>query len=917
MLYAANEVVRIGEKRLLQSDADWDFLAKHLLVLNQNWPRFLAEQRRAAEENNDKSHQSDVDAAYAVLKAIGLEDTSDVSTMVEQVALEFFKEKPIALAGCIQLAQIACKLGATIGESFRFVTRDKHLRGAKHIILFDADCTLEALFPESWCSAHLLHPDYTKSFDSCTFEEWFRWISSGRAGIHMFAPLVQASSGVWGRQKIEAQLCERGFTGTPYYPYVRNHFQVEDWDFEESHWRHWTTLSEDDSNLWGHLVDRIINQPETYWSKAGSARVFQVATTSNTRSITSDRLLPAWIIKFRELPCLPDTRGFYHRPADLLRRTPETESLMDVEPFIHGRLDTEAIRPLLKLLGVRDTPTGPDRLLDCLRALAKADKPPVYEVEKWYQRLDQMIETCSTTAFEKIKKAFYEENILLIEGGGWANASGVFLSSDEEDVPGAAVIQASVGDLSLWRKIDIAERPTADLAIKWLKELISGKTPSQEDTRRVRALLPRHAARIWKECGHWLNLAGEWSPTTTISFALTMQPLVPWSHLHEWVKKKTADFQHLSIEIIKTWPFCDVPALSSRIEDRFQRSPLTLSQPERKSWLNLMGVELSRIDLDDEVETARIRALATELAATGWQTATGLEIVPYIDGTPAGTPRRVEVMWLNKMVYVDNLPNAKLARLVPDKLGKVFGRLDITAALNYCFGRSSEEVTEYLEENFKLRPRDVIEQLVDEAVTSTGEHATTDTDVAPQPQSDETLTYHETDGLGDNVDAVLVAQPEGEEEPAKVTEEQSGEFDETDVTPQKTQPHLKPAKPRIIERFAKEMGFRKDGEDRFFHADGRWIAKTIGDRFPWEMRTATGEIVRYFWPKDHCLEQEPLQLEADIWGLIDSSPEIYALVLSNPQGDPVEVQGAHLRAMRDGGKITLYPATYRLVYNDN
>ena len=49
VLHSASEVVRLGEKRLLQSEADWEFLADHLLVLNQNWTRFLAEQRRLTE----------------------------------------------------------------------------------------------------------------------------------------------------------------------------------------------------------------------------------------------------------------------------------------------------------------------------------------------------------------------------------------------------------------------------------------------------------------------------------------------------------------------------------------------------------------------------------------------------------------------------------------------------------------------------------------------------------------------------------------------------------------------------------------------------------------------------------------------------------------------------------------------------
>jgi len=216
-----------------------------------------------------------------------------------------------------------------------------------------------------------------------------------------------------------------------------------------------------------------------------------------------------------------------------------------------------------------------------------------------------------------------------------------------------------------------------------------------------------------------------------------------------------------------------------------------------------------------------------------------------------------------------------------------------------------------------LAPRDLVVPLSGEPAAFLGEHATTDTGVAPPPLSDKAMTDHEMAAMGDEVNAVLVAQSEGKEESTKDADENSGELDKIDITPPKVQPQPKPTKPRIIERFAQSMGFRKDGDDRFFRADGRWIAKTIGDRFPWEMRTAAGEIVRYFWPKDHCLEQEPLQLEADIWGLIDSSPELYALVLSNPQGDPVEVQGVALRAMRAGGKITLYPATYRLVYNND
>ena len=101
--------------------------------------------------------------------------------------------------------------------------------------------------------------------------------------------------------------------------------------------------------------------------------------------------------------------------------------------------------------------------------------------------------------------------------GAWAATPAVFLSSDEEDVPDAAIVRPSVSDLTLWRKIGVAERPTAELAIKWLKALPSGQALAHEDARRVRALLVRYPTRIWEECTHWLNLAGEWTPVDGLS----------------------------------------------------------------------------------------------------------------------------------------------------------------------------------------------------------------------------------------------------------------------------------------------------------------------------------------------------------------------------------------------------------------
>ena len=88
VLYSASEVVRLGEKKLLQSEDDWEFLAGHLIVLDQNWTRFLAEQRRDKADGDGRGDPTQ--GAFAVLKKIGLDDTSDVNAVIERVAADYF-----------------------------------------------------------------------------------------------------------------------------------------------------------------------------------------------------------------------------------------------------------------------------------------------------------------------------------------------------------------------------------------------------------------------------------------------------------------------------------------------------------------------------------------------------------------------------------------------------------------------------------------------------------------------------------------------------------------------------------------------------------------------------------------------------------------------------------------------------------
>lgn len=908
VLYSASEVVRLGEKKLLQSDDDWEFLARHLIVLNQNWTRFLAEQRR--DKTDGEGGGEPAQAAFAVLKKIGLDDTSDVNAVIERVAADFFGSSGIKLAECVQLAQIAAKLGATAGESFRYACVDLKLRPIAKAILFDEDGTLEDLLPATVQRTQLLHPDYVKNFRSCSREDWLRWVSSGRSGLQTFASPIQKRTSVYGRKQITAVAQTRGIGYLLYFPYVTDSFVVDDWDFPTDYWDYWEGASKTDPRIWAKVAARIVAQRDAYWSRASTARLLQVATTGSTRSLTGELVLAQWLMKLRGKPCLPDTRDAIQFPADLLRRTPETESLMDVEPFVHGLLDRETTRPLLDLLGVRSTPSGPGRLLDRLRALAKSDKAPAHEVEKWYRRLDQMFDGASTPDAQSIKDAFKAEKLILAHDGTWVTSSGVFLAGDEEDVPGAAVIRPSVLDLSLWRRIGVAERPSADLALQWLGTLTSGKALSPDDARRVRTLMSRYPTRIWEECGHWVNLSGEWVESDALAYGLSMQSLFTYGHLHDWVKRKTADFRQLSADMVRNPPFSSLQALSDLVEERFNQPPLFPGLEDRRAWLTAFGTQLARIELTDPAETERVRTVAVAIATTSWVSAPRLEVIPYLDSVPAGTARLTDILWLDGKLFVSPLSKAKLAKRVPEEIGRSLSA-DIRAALAYAFERSPEAIKDYLEENFTLGPEqkaaapvvappaavpvgsNAVEELAEdphEAASEGGEAA---------PASDQNLSE----------DKEPATPPEPE---APHQEPEAGLLEPETVSRPRTP---KPSRPSVIARFALGLGYKPDGEDRFYHSDGSWIGRANGARFPWERRSAGGEVQRHYYPKEHCLEREPLQIEADIWGLLDQKPDAYSFILLNPEGELVEMTGVRLRELRDGGEITIHPATYRLVYD--
>ncbi len=903
VLYAGNEVVRLGEKRLLASDADWDFLADSLLVLDPNWPRYLSDQRRLMETKSIQDGIADVGRASSVFASISLADASDVNGIIARVCVEFFADEERSLGDCIRLSQIAAKLNVNVGEALRFATKDLDLRSIDEDIIYDPRGTIESVVPEVWAAKHLTNETYAKSFQSCTAEEWLKWISSGRAGLLTCIPIRAVAKGLWGQAPVEDELRRRGVRSSPLYPYRSSEFRLHDWDFEESLWIHWKALAVQDERVWSSIAEQILAQSERFWSPAKSARILQSSGRGNTSSIVNEPILPKWVLTLRELPCLTDTRGFCRRPAELLRRTDATLPLLDIEAFIDHRFDNEATRPLLDLLGVGSTPAGPHRLLDRLRALAQSVEPPVATLEKLYRSLDRLVDTCSTEDLKHVKAAFHDEPIVFTDSGTWSSAPGVFIAAEVEGLPGGEFVRSSVRDLSMWHKLGVAERPTPELEIEWLSQLEMQSRLSVINAKRVRELLARYPTRIWDESHRWLNLAGEIVPLQSLKYSLSKQSGTPWNHLHEWVKQETADFQRLSGDISASLPFTGLPSLGSQIEERFEQTPLLTEVSRDCPWLRQLGQDLMRIvPIHDETDIEAIRTLASDLARTVLQIVPRLELTPYLRSVPAGTPRRSEACWTNGVLYVEDRPMPKLAKAVARELGRSFGRVEIEEAIKFCFDRPAEFVTEYMEENFKLVPRELDEPFCSRPDTT-----------------QVTIPDQDRDSEQPDADNFEVAAPQPFAREFQETTTALNPMEASGVGAQgpapRTAPPPRSQKPNILERFAAGKGFRKDPLGRFYHPNGSWIAKQSGNRF-WEWRALRGELVRYLYAREICLEREPLDIEAEDWKMIEAHPETHSMILADSKGNPIEVAGSAICQLKDSGVLKLYQTHFRLVCED-
>ena len=909
-LYSANDVVRLGEKRLVRSEEDWLFLSPYLKVMNQNWTRFLTEEKRKINAQGE-SNDTKVENASRVLDRLQLNNTDEIGAVLDKVSAKFFEQDEKEISDCIKLSQIYAKLNAPVGASFKYVNNARNLRTINEVTLRDENGWLEYLIPNKYQDQVMLHDDYEIDFSSCSKEEWIDWARSEKSHLASFIPLEETSKHLYGRKQASEIVLSRSGPEEIDFPYKTQSFELKDWDYPEHYWEHWHQLESENKNIWSQVMSIVLNQRPTYWRRARSAKMLQIATTGSRKSTTNYSILPNWVLKFQELPCFNDKYKTLLKPNDIYRRTKSTEAFRDTEPFIEYEFEKENLHTLLDMLGVQKTPPNATKFVERIRALSGGSTNALKEVEKWYSRIDEYLNTAHSIEIRSISNAFRSEKLIATNDGSWQTSGSAFIFPDEDVLPGAPVILPGLTELSLWNKIGVPDRPSSESAIKWLKALPIGQALDSKEALRVRNVCRKYPRQIWQECGSWISITGQWRPNEAFSYSMSMQSLASTQNIFAAVADSVADFKMLSAEVYSLPPFNAVTPFRDALEEVFDDDWVLAECGERPDWLSVFASLLVRIKFSNEQDSKTILCAAQQFSQLEIRTVESIVLRPFIEGKPVGSERKTDALLDHTVLYLTDVTNGKKANLIPKTLGDSLP-VKLLGALHYSYERNSNSITEYMSENFDLGAPAIELSPTGETQLLAGVDALKDTVLDDVYQSSEPKT-----SIPLTIDEQLVAEIGNDSDTNSMGDEISGSESEDESHQVIKSRTVKRKKRRsLIELYAASLGYELGADGVYVDLLGNRIRKSSNSQFQWVFENSDDNSEQKFITLEHCLDREPLTIASDVWHMIEQRPSEYGLILIDHQGHPERFSGTHLLELKNTGQIALNPAKYRISKTD-
>lgn len=903
-LGAANDAVRLSGRRSLGTEEDWQFLAKYVQVLDADWAQYLAD---AAKSSFDPEAEPTLAAAFDLLKQFDLHTATPAEKVIEEAAKSMFRGAAVTISGPVRLAHIAACFNSDVPDSFMYVTRNCELHDVEHGVIADVDHQVEDLFPDEWNDDHILHEKYSRT-TTCTPRQWREWALSEHSRLCGFAPFEETIETFWDKSEAEQFLRSKQVEPPATYHYRSGALRIYDYAFWQGMVEHWDRLSDSDEMVWLRVLQLILQSGPHFWTECLSG-VAREATRNYERPAQCEDFPAAWVNTLAARKCLPDTYGNPYVPAELFIRTPDTEPLMGIERFVRAELDVEANRPLLRLLGVHDTAIGPDKLVNRIRALSQAPAAPVHEVAKWYESLDKVVARCDPELLAEVKDQFAAEPLILTQSLEWASSGEVFRFS-EETFPEAPLIHASVANLPLWGRLGVADRPSAELVLSWLRGSETGAKLDAAAARRVRSCLQAFPVRIWQECKHWISLENAWTPIEQLDLAVRRPPVVRIGDLFPSVRARTADLRPLKPDDQLLEAFQHLRDLDGAIAFGLSHCVTAGDRLPPKPWLQALGAGISRMKLPDEDDQQRVRHFGVQLRSLPWQPVQELRVTPIIDGTPAGQAQSPTALWHEGVLYVHALPAAHVLKAVTDELSRPLGLSMISEAIKLCADRDSSFVTDYLAHNFELEDKPVLAPATAETTETPRPDELQPSEIAPDPtrHSEDSERWDGGEQPGDEPTA------EGSDEaPTEELDEVAAgeEFPQESTGLASSRPSSRQRKPDLIAVFADSQRFRWDDErEMYVRPDGSTLRRGDG-AFPWELVSLSGETQRRYWLKREQLPRGT-EVPAHVWELLRRDPQTSAVLLENEDGSPRELLGSELLQMQERNLLHVYPAAYRI-----
>ena len=891
LLHPANEVVRLSSRSELLSQEDWKFVMSQTATLNGKWLDWLSKE------------SGEYNPARVLLQVLGLNEPSSVNRIAVQASLRIFSEKSVSLYDCVRAAHIMAALGAAVPDGFLFVTKDGSPKTVGAGIVTDETGVVEDITPEEWAKKHILHDEYTNSFRSCKAETWRQWIRSPGSKLLSFPRIWKKDMTLIGRSNLKKFSKLRGGTEPSEFHYRREMFAVKDFMFDKSLVSHWENIGKSDAAVWPSIAKGVLTAPEHFWIDKVEVEI-RDTSINNSKPLDCGTISAEWIQYLRQKPCLPDGNGSLRVPSELLMLTPETEPLRGVEPFVKLDLDTESTKPLLKLLGVRDTPANADALITRLSAFSSDRQPLMHlsAIARFYEAIDRIVVRCEPEKLIPIKEAFSRKPLVFTEAGDWLTSSEVSIFPDDDNL--FPIIHSSLRNLALWPRIGVSERPEFEHTMEWLGSLQSRAKLEPAVAKRVRAILQRDPVRVWNECLHWLTLESTWVPVGELRHRITMQSLMKWGELFPTVKHATANLQMVSTDIASQLPFRALPNLGDVVQFHVTDVIEMVSRKNgHGTWLFTLANALGRVKLFNDEEKTRIGSIAKRLHKTEYKFFKRLHVTPYIGGEPAGEPFTPDVLWQDTVLYVANKPVVQVYRGLVEELSRPFDSEKITDAIVACIDRTSDFINEYFDAHFEMTKQ------LDQSAPDSPE-------LPPAPvgliEAESTRAEEEKKKKIAVIDDEPIGQNSAEALPNGDRLEPISNQDTSSTTIKKDVAIAKSQAPPLIETYAWNCGFRGNASDRVFvHSDGRKIVKSESP-FNWEERNAAGKVIAYMWVTEQSLAKG-VEVAYELWMSLGKSPESTVLIVIDENDAPQAIAGKSLLKLKDSGQIKLFPSRYRIV----